>query len=107
MSKGPFEVAIADLEKSNQQPDILLNKAAKLINVNLQRHISSCADNVLYQSDAVSAGFKEQWLLRWLLKKLTVPLQRGNPGDGSTFPHRYAISYICQRPFKLTHDPLI
>ncbi|KIV97171.1 hypothetical protein PV10_00953 [Exophiala mesophila] len=85
MSKGPFEVAIADLEKSNQQPDLLLNKAAKLINVNLQRHVSSCTANVLYQTDAVSAGFKEQWLLRWLLKKLTVPVQRENPGDGSAF----------------------
>lgn len=97
MSKGPFQVAIADLEKSHQHPDILLDKAAKLINVNLQQQVSSCSEHVQYQHDAVSAGFKEQWLLRWLLKKLTVPVEGANAGDVSALENRYVFTYACQR----------
>lgn len=71
MAGKSFEAAIADLEKADGRPEELLEAAAKTLGLNLQKTIERSSLEVRFRSTPQSYGFKEQWLLRWLIKKLT------------------------------------
>lgn len=73
MAKSTFEAGILDLEKTDAIPILVLEKAAKLIGIDLEQAIQQSPQEVRYKRESGSYGFKEQWLLRWLLKKLTPP----------------------------------
>jgi hypothetical protein len=70
MGKRSFEVAIADLEKADILPSTSLDNAARLVKFDTEQAIEQCKKQILYGQAAPSLGLKEQWLLRWLLRKL-------------------------------------
>ncbi|KIX05514.1 uncharacterized protein Z518_06386 [Rhinocladiella mackenziei CBS 650.93] len=72
MAKKSFEAAIADLERTNGPPTADLETAAKILGINLEENVQHCSVDVKFKALPVSNGFKEQWLLRWLLRKLNV-----------------------------------
>ncbi|KAK5063036.1 hypothetical protein LTR84_005112 [Exophiala bonariae] len=76
MMISTFEVGITDLEKTDATPVLLVEKAANLLGINLEQNIQKSSHVVRYKSEPGSHGFKEQWLLRWLLKKLTFPASK-------------------------------
>lgn len=80
MEKLSFEAGIADLEKADATPVLQIANAARLIGVDLEQNIEQSSHAVRYKCDSGSCGFKEQWLLRWLLKKLSFHTSKEN-GD--------------------------
>lgn len=70
MEQQPFEAAIADLERTKGPAEDVLAKAANILGINLQENIDVSSTEVRFKSPSQSPGFKEQWLLRWLLKNL-------------------------------------
>ena len=72
MVRTSFEAAIDRLERANGGPDSVSNEAARIVGADLEENIERCNVEVRYRSSPLSHGFKEQWLLRWLLKKLTI-----------------------------------
>jgi len=73
MAKSSFEAGIADLERSNDEPVLQIASAARLIAIDLEQNTRQARHEVRYRHEPTSCGFKEQWLLRWLLKKLSLP----------------------------------
>ncbi|KAK7897162.1 hypothetical protein LTR67_005051 [Exophiala xenobiotica] len=73
MSTRSFEAAIADLEKSTGSPEALSIAAAKCLGIDLEEYIGHSPVAVLSRTALTNSGFKEQWVLRWLLKKLSSP----------------------------------
>jgi hypothetical protein len=83
-----FEVGITDLEKTDAIPVLLVEKAANLLGINLEQNIQKSTHVVRYKSEPGSHGFKEQWLLRWLLKKLTFPASKEGRDETWTVENR-------------------
>jgi hypothetical protein len=73
MSTRSFEAAIADLEKTTGSPEALSKAAAKCLGIDLEEYIGHSPVAVLSRTALTNSGFKEQWVLRWLLKKLSSP----------------------------------
>ncbi|KAJ9630055.1 hypothetical protein H2204_008710 [Knufia peltigerae] len=73
MSKPNFESAIAGLEKSTGPPESALATAASTLSIDLEDSIAASSERPLLRNASGSTGFKEQWILRWLLKKLASP----------------------------------
>lgn len=67
-----FEARMADLEQLQGPPDLILEEAAKIIGIDLTETIHQSSHIPLYNTKPVTQGFKEQWILRWLLKKIGV-----------------------------------
>ncbi|OQU99779.1 hypothetical protein CLAIMM_05362 [Cladophialophora immunda] len=72
MARESFEARMAGLEKAKGPPEKILDEAASILELNLETTIARCATDPLYKTSPHSHGFKEQWVLRWLLKKLGV-----------------------------------
>ncbi|KIV84057.1 hypothetical protein PV11_06031 [Exophiala sideris] len=90
MAEKSFEAAIADLERADGPPETLLEAAAKTLRLNLEETIERASLEVRFQTSPQSYGFKEQWLLRWLLKKLTsAPTAQAK--DGGHNIERYSV----------------
>ncbi|EXJ83226.1 hypothetical protein A1O1_06845 [Capronia coronata CBS 617.96] len=77
MAKRSFEAAIADLERTNGPPEEILTKAADILGLNLQEYLETCCTEVRFKTTSQSPGFKERWLLRWLLKNLNTSDPKG------------------------------
>jgi hypothetical protein len=88
MAKSSFEAGIADLEKTNATPVLQIEKAARLIGIDLAQIIQQSPHEVRYKYESGSCGFKEQWLLRWLLKKLSFPTPKENSDEVWTAENR-------------------
>ena len=73
MSKGSFEAAIADLERTTGPSEVLSEAAAKCLGIDLEGYIGRSSVEVLSRTALTNSGFKEQWVLRWLLKKVSSP----------------------------------
>lgn len=97
MAKPSFEAGIADLERSNAAPGLQLEKAAGLIGIDLEQDIQQSSRGVRYKHETTSCGFKEQWLLRWLLKKMSLPPSKGNSDEAWTSENRleWNLSRVC------------
>ena len=93
MEKTSSEAAIARLEKADGSPESVSNEAAKIVAVDLEQNIERCNIEVRYKSSPHPHGFKEQWLLRWLLKKLTTSDSKGKREDPVHLGNRYARSF--------------
>ncbi|KAI1613154.1 Urb2/Npa2 family-domain-containing protein [Exophiala viscosa] len=91
MSQKSFEAAIADLERADGPPETVLEAAAKTLRLNLEETIERSSLEVRFRSTPQSYGFKEQWLLRWLLKKLGSASTTQAKNDGQDI-ERYAVS---------------
>ncbi|OAL20250.1 hypothetical protein AYO22_08962 [Fonsecaea multimorphosa] len=61
---------MAGLEKAKAPPEQILEEAASILGLHLEATIARCSTDSLYTAFPNSHGFKEQWVLRWLLKKL-------------------------------------
>ncbi|EXJ57840.1 uncharacterized protein A1O5_12398 [Cladophialophora psammophila CBS 110553] len=72
---------MADLEKAQGVPEKILEEAASVLGLDLEATIARCALEPLYKASSETHGFKEQWVLRWLLKKLAVADKSKN-GEG-------------------------
>jgi hypothetical protein len=72
MMKRPFETSIAELDSTNASPEALSLAAAGLLGINLEERIEQPFVKVIHRHEPESHGLKEQYLLRWLLKKLNV-----------------------------------
>ncbi|KIW93673.1 uncharacterized protein Z519_06278 [Cladophialophora bantiana CBS 173.52] len=81
MAKKSFEARMADLEKAQGVPEKIVEEAASILGLDLEATIARCAIEPLYKASSDSHGFKEQWVLRWLLKKLAVTDKSKN-GNG-------------------------
>ncbi|KAK4942164.1 hypothetical protein LTR10_018056 [Elasticomyces elasticus] len=90
MAEKSFEAAIADLERADGPPETLLEAAAKTLRLNLEETIERASLEVRFQTSPQSYGFKEQWLLRWLLKKLTTA-PTAQAKDGGHSIERYSV----------------
>lgn len=88
MVKSTFEEGIVDLEKTDAKPVLLVERAANLLAFNLRQNIERDAHVVRYKSEPRSHGFKEQWLLRWLLKRLNFPPSKENSEETWTAENR-------------------
>lgn len=88
MAKSTFEAGILDLEKTDAKPILVIEKAAKLIGIDLEQNIQQSAQEVRYKREGGSYGFKEQWLLRWLLKKLSLPATKDIGDEAWTTENR-------------------
>ena len=65
--------ALLNLERSQVPPVELLDEAARIIGVSvgeIQRSISDHEGTLSAQSHASQFAPKEEWVLRWLLKKI-------------------------------------
>ena len=71
---------MADLEKLQGPPEVILEEAAKILGLNLERTSARCSAEFVYKDTPRSHGFKEQWVLRWLLKKLGVSDSKSKTG---------------------------
>ena len=63
---------MANLEKMQGPPAALLEAAAQILGLNLVNLTSACSHETIYKKAPRSHGFKEQWVLRWLLRTLGV-----------------------------------
>src|ERR1700742_5092390 len=72
MAKMSFEARMADLERLQGPPDAVLEEAASTLGIDLEKSIRLSFVAPLYKPAISSQGFREQWVLRWLLKKLGV-----------------------------------
>ncbi|KIW13892.1 hypothetical protein PV08_06673 [Exophiala spinifera] len=91
MSKTNFESAIAALERTAGPPESLLAAAASTLGIDLEASIASSSEKLLPRAASDSTertGFKEQWVLRWLLKKLASP---GTVSSFSTCPQFWSL----------------
>jgi hypothetical protein len=70
MAKATFEASMAALEQLQAPPAEILEEAAKILNIDLGHTLRRSSTEILFQGRPRSQGFKEQWVLRWLLKKL-------------------------------------
>ncbi|EXJ77138.1 hypothetical protein A1O3_10296 [Capronia epimyces CBS 606.96] len=77
MAKRSFEAAIADLEQTNGSAEEVLLAAADILGLRLQENIDASSTDVKFKTSSHSPGFKEQWLLRWLLKNLNASDSKG------------------------------
>ncbi|OAP55498.1 hypothetical protein AYL99_10471 [Fonsecaea erecta] len=81
MAKDSFEARMAGLEKAKGPPEKILEEAARILELDLETTLTRCATEPLYIAFPKSHGFKEQWVLRWLLKKLGA-LDKSEDGEG-------------------------
>ncbi|KAH0848740.1 hypothetical protein AYO21_07838 [Fonsecaea monophora] len=70
MAKESFEAQMAGLEKAQGQPEKILEEAASILGLDLEATIAQGATDPIFEASPASHGFKEQWVLRWLLKRL-------------------------------------
>ena len=63
---------MANLEQLQAPSAVILEDAAKILSIDLGGPVRKSMTELLYQRSSRSQGFKEQWMLRWLLKKLGV-----------------------------------
>jgi hypothetical protein len=70
MAKMSFEARMADLERMQGPAEVALEEAAKILGIDLEKSIQRSSVEPLYKTTLTSQGYKEQWVLRWLLKKL-------------------------------------
>ena len=68
MAKWSFEARVAELEQIQEQRSTVLEKAAIILGINLKDTIERSTNELVYNSNPRSQRFKEQWILRWLLK---------------------------------------
>lgn len=73
MEKGALEEALAQLGSSTEKASVQLEQASNLIGINLEQESRNYFENVVPCQPTSYDTFKEQWLLRWLLRKLTFP----------------------------------
>jgi hypothetical protein len=70
MSVTIFEANMAKLESLQGSNRDILEAAAKILGYNLAATTAQCETDNLFAKRPQSHGFKEQWVLRWLLKRL-------------------------------------
>jgi hypothetical protein len=63
---------MADLDRMQGSPTVVLQEAAAVLRLNLKDAIQRSSTEALYRSSPRPQDFKEQWMLRWLLKRLGV-----------------------------------
>ncbi|ETI20067.1 hypothetical protein G647_08101 [Cladophialophora carrionii CBS 160.54] len=75
-----FEASMADLERMQGPAEVVLDEAAKILGIDLEQTIQRSFVGPFSKTTFGSQGFKEQWVLRWLLRKLKlgVPDSKSN-----------------------------
>ena len=86
MSQMSFETRLAALERMQGPPDAVLEEAAKIVGIDLGRTIHQSFLKPLYTTEVGAQGFKEQWILRWLLKRLGVSDSKSKSAGGDPQP---------------------
>jgi len=79
MAKGTFEEKLTELERATAKlsPAAIIEQAAKIVDIDVEECLTLCVADVYRLRAPVSASsFREQWLLRWLLKKLGIPTSK-------------------------------
>ncbi|KAJ9603085.1 hypothetical protein H2200_012380 [Cladophialophora chaetospira] len=84
MAHMSFEARMADLERLQGPPDAVLDEAAKIIGIDLEKTIHLSFARPLYKTNLGLHGYKEQWILRWLLKKLGVSDSKSKGVNGKS-----------------------
>ncbi|KAL2436212.1 hypothetical protein ABEF95_005633 [Exophiala dermatitidis] len=77
MAPQSFEAAIAGLDRASGPPEKILQQAAQILGFDLAENLTTSSKEVRFKTTARSPGFKEQWLLRWLLKNLNASDPKG------------------------------
>lgn len=85
--KKSFEAKIAELETTKGPPKVVLGAAATILGVDLEEDIARSRVQSRYKCSSDSYGFKEQWLLRWLLKTLNASSPKSG-NETNTSPRR-------------------
>jgi hypothetical protein len=73
MSVTSFEAKMAELESLQGSTSDILEAAARILGYDLARTTAQCQTHNFLAQRPQSHGFKEQWVLRWLLKRLGTP----------------------------------
>lgn len=91
MAPQSFEATIAGLDRASGPPEKILQQAAQILGLDLADNLTTSSKEVRFKTTARSPGFKEQWLLRWLLKNLNASDAKG---EGSK-SERLVVSGFC------------
>lgn len=70
MARMSFEARIADLERIDRPPEAVVEAAANILGFSLEGNKERDLVEPRHSTSPHSGGFKEQWVLRWFLKKL-------------------------------------
>lgn len=77
---GPSQEALLKLEKSTENNDVQLAAAAQILKLDLSDStISSLATQDTHETEITRPAPKEEWVLRWLLKRFKVATYRVQP----------------------------
>lgn len=68
MTSKTSEAELTALERSKDQPVHLIDQAARIAGVRFDKHTKSYKSQKASQFDATN-DFRQQWLLKWLLKR--------------------------------------
>ncbi|KAG9776014.1 hypothetical protein KCU88_g5023, partial [Aureobasidium melanogenum] len=85
MAPQSFEAAIAGLDRASGPPEKILQQAAQILGLDLAENLTTSSKEVRFKTTARSPGFKEQWLLRWLLKNLNASDAKGEGSKSERF----------------------
>ncbi|CRG89679.1 DNA repair protein RAD50 [Talaromyces islandicus] len=76
---GPSQEALLNLEKSTASPDAQLDQAAHILRLDWSLDATDAAVYLKKSPEATRPAPKEQWVLRWLLKRLKTKPYRIHP----------------------------
>ncbi|EHY53606.1 hypothetical protein ABEF92_004908 [Exophiala dermatitidis] len=85
MAPQSFEATIAGLDRASGPPEKILQQAAQILGLDLADNLTTSSKEVRFKTTARSPGFKEQWLLRWLLKNLNASDAKGEGSKSERF----------------------
>ena len=83
MPKPIFKNGLEILEKNELDISILIDHATTILNIDLVEVSRRHLEHVSGETTAVDATFREQWTLRWLLKRFN---WEQNPSQGEYTP---------------------
>ena len=69
MTNKTSEAELTALERSKDEPAHLIDQAARIAGVRFDEHTKSYRSQKVSQFDGTN-DFRQQWLLKWLLKRL-------------------------------------